>query len=229
MVPYLKGIHLSLDSWRANRDEDGWRRMNHVVEPRLDIEERVEPPKFVEAVARLKQDVEALMSFTDVRAPPSVPIRPTSVTVAHLWGDASGAGFGSSLWIKGEGEIDLVYGTWDEEVANQSSNFREAYNLVLRVEQLVRDRRIIRGSELWLFTDNMVSERSFFKGSNKNPELHKLCLRLRRLEMFGALFLHAVWVAGTWMINQGSDGLSRGDLTSGVMRGGEDFLDHPPE
>jgi hypothetical protein len=24
MVPYLKGIHLSLDSWRANRDEDGW-------------------------------------------------------------------------------------------------------------------------------------------------------------------------------------------------------------
>jgi hypothetical protein len=37
MVPYLKGIHLSLDSWRANRDEDGWRRMN-VVEPRLDIE-----------------------------------------------------------------------------------------------------------------------------------------------------------------------------------------------
>jgi hypothetical protein len=46
--------------------------------------------------------------------------------------------------------------------------------------------------------------------------------------MFGALFLHVVWVAGTRMINQGSDRLSRGDLTSGVMRGGEDFLDHTP-
>jgi hypothetical protein len=178
MVPYLKGIHLTLDSWRANRDEDGWRQMN-AVEPRLDIEERIKAPKFVKAAARLKQDVGVLMSFTDVRAPPSVPIRPTSVTVAHLWGDASGAGFFSSLWIEGEGEIYLVYGTWDEEVTNQSSNFREAYNLVLRVEQMVRDGRITRGAELWLFRDNMVSERSFFKGSNKNPELHGLCLSLR--------------------------------------------------
>lgn len=25
MVPYLKGIHLTLDSWRPNRDEDGWK------------------------------------------------------------------------------------------------------------------------------------------------------------------------------------------------------------
>jgi hypothetical protein len=46
--------------------------------------------------------------------------------------------------------------------------------------------------------------------------------------MCGVLFLHVVWVAGTRMINQGSDGLSRGDLTSRVMRGGEDFLDHSP-
>ena len=25
MVPYLKGIHLTLDSWRDGRDQDGWR------------------------------------------------------------------------------------------------------------------------------------------------------------------------------------------------------------
>jgi hypothetical protein len=30
MVPYLKGLHLSLDSWRLNRDEDGWRLMGRV-------------------------------------------------------------------------------------------------------------------------------------------------------------------------------------------------------
>jgi hypothetical protein len=36
MVPYLKGIHLSLDSWRANRDEDGW-RITNTVEPRVEI------------------------------------------------------------------------------------------------------------------------------------------------------------------------------------------------
>ncbi len=36
MVPYLKGIHLTVDSWRPNRDEDGWkinidRKINDVL------------------------------------------------------------------------------------------------------------------------------------------------------------------------------------------------------
>jgi hypothetical protein len=26
LVPYLKGIHLTLDSWRSGRNEDGWKR-----------------------------------------------------------------------------------------------------------------------------------------------------------------------------------------------------------
>jgi hypothetical protein len=25
MIPYLKGLHLTIDSWRPHRDEDGWR------------------------------------------------------------------------------------------------------------------------------------------------------------------------------------------------------------
>ena len=25
MVPYLKGIHLSLETWRGGRDEEGWK------------------------------------------------------------------------------------------------------------------------------------------------------------------------------------------------------------
>jgi len=28
MIPYLKDIHLTLDHWRPNRDEDGWRMLN---------------------------------------------------------------------------------------------------------------------------------------------------------------------------------------------------------
>jgi hypothetical protein len=35
----------------------------------------------------------------------------------------------------------------------------------------------------------------------------------------GFIFIQFVWIAGTRMIWQGTDGLSRGDLTAGVMAG----------
>ena len=59
MVPYLKGIYLTLNSWRNGRDEDGW------VIPKQLWDEMEElnglPPPFVKCVTRLKYDVEALM------------------------------------------------------------------------------------------------------------------------------------------------------------------------
>jgi hypothetical protein len=42
---------------------------------------------------------------------------------------------------------------------------------------------------------------------------------MARLEMQGYIFLHVIWVAGTRMQKQGTDGLSRADLTSGIMSG----------
>jgi hypothetical protein len=41
------------------------------------------------------------------------------------------------------------------------------------------------------------------------------------------LFVHVIWVAGRWMIAQGTNGLSRGDLTTGVMAG-ESMLSFVP-
>ena len=64
-------------------------------------------------------------------------------------------------------------------------------------------------------------------GSSKSKLLHDLVLRLRRAMMYGRLFVHFVWIAGKRMIAQGTDSLSRGDLTSGVMRG-EAFLSFIP-
>jgi hypothetical protein len=45
--------------------------------------------------------------------------------------------------------------------------------------------------------------------------------------MDGSLFIVVVWVAGTRMIAQGSDGLSRGDFFNGVLAG-KDFLSFIP-
>ncbi|KAI2495932.1 hypothetical protein MHU86_18586 [Fragilaria crotonensis] len=128
MVPYLKGLHLTLDFWRANRDEEGW---------------------------------------------------------------------------------------------------REGYNLILRLEELLKSGKVRCGTELWVFTDNAVSESAFNKGSSKSKLLHELCSRVRKAEMAYSLQVQVVWIAGTRMISQGTDGLSQGDLTSGVMAGDE-FLSHIP-
>jgi hypothetical protein len=47
------------------------------------------------------------------------------------------------------------------------------------------------------------------------------------MKMEGELIIHFVWTAGKRMIAQGTDGLSRGELSSGVMAG-EDFLKYLP-
>ena len=44
------------------------------------------------------------------------------------------------------------------------------------------------------------------------------------MEMRGCIFLRVIWVAGTRMIEQGTDGLSRGDLMTGIMAGSDMLL-----
>jgi hypothetical protein len=227
MIPYLKGIHLSLDSWRPNRDEDGWRNTS-TFEPKCDVEEREKPPRFVKMVPRFRQDIEVLLNFTESEIPPKVPVRPTGAAVAmYLFGDASGTGFGVSLWVAGEGTVYTSHGSWSEDTSNQSSNYRELYNLVLKIEELVKNGTIPPGTEIFVFTDNFVAERAFYHGSAKSPLLHDLVRRLRKLEMEGYIFIRFIWIAGTRMIEQGTDGLSRGDLSNGVMAG-EHFLKFVP-
>jgi hypothetical protein len=226
MVPYLKGIHLSLDRWRENRNEDGWRIAN-VYEVKLEYEGRKKPPKWTPMVPRFKNNMMALMHMTDAALPPAVPVRPTNTAAVFMVGDASGSGFGTSTWTQNAEELTAQFGAWDLETSRESSNFREAYNLVLRVEQMVEKGELQEGSELFVFTDNFVSERVFHNGSSKSKRLHALVMRLRKLEMEGKVVVHVIWCAGTRMKDQGTDGLSRGDLTGGVMVG-DRFLTHIP-
>jgi len=79
----------------------------------------------------------------------------------------------------------------------------------------------LKGTEVFIFTDNSTAERDFFKGSSKGRILHDLVLRLQKLVMTAGIKLHFIHVSGTRMITQGLDGLSRGNLSKGVMRGEE--------
>jgi hypothetical protein len=245
MVPYLKGIHLTLDSWRTGRSGSGWKfadqeafeedgcELTNTIDERIQpLELRgmdgvVKPPLFVIAAERLTQDVATLLKLTSTPAPPAVMVRPTETMVGYLVGDASGAGHGTSFLYTGRDTLDLTHGTWGETAANRSSNFRELGNLVRRVEQLLVEELIPRGTELFVFTDNFVTESVFYKGAARSCYLHGLVERLKMLQLHGGLFIHVIWIAGTRMIEQGTDGLSRGDLSTGVLAG-KDFLSFVP-
>ena len=67
----------------------------------------------------------------------------------------------------------------------------------------------LEGFEIILFTgDNSVSECVAFKGNSSAELLFELVLRLWNLEMKYMCKVNIIHVAGTRMIEQGTDGLS---------------------
>jgi hypothetical protein len=239
MVPYLKGSHQTLDIWRPNRDEDGWKcSTKDIARKRRKWalgQERAEPPSRVRAAPRLKEDLEALEMLLSAERLPKRRVRSTMcLEVLYRSGDASGTGHAANFQrlinketiFELDNKIYYRYGHWCNEVSEASSNYRELLNLIESLEAQVADGRL-RGAEVFLFTDNSTAEAVFYKGNLTSRPLFELMLRLRKLEMEGELILHIIHVAGTRMIAEGADGGSRGDLNQGVMAG-QSILDFVP-
>jgi hypothetical protein len=96
------------------------------------------------------------------------------------------------------------------------SNWQELNNLVEAIERMVVEHGL-RGSEIFIFTNNLTEEAAFWKGTSSSRILFKLVLRLKELEMKYDLHLHIVHVSGRRMVAEGADGLSRADHGEGVM------------
>ncbi|KAL7579146.1 hypothetical protein ACA910_019170 [Epithemia clementina (nom. ined.)] len=94
------------------------------------------------------------------------------------------------------------------------------------MELLIQSNELKAATEVFVFTNNATAKSAFYKGTSKSKLLFNLVLRLRKMEMDGQLFVHIIWIAGTRMIEQGTDGLSRGDLMHGVLAGANmlDFI-----
>eukprot|EP00978_Attheya_sp_CCMP212_P043723 scaffold290114_cov35-Attheya_sp.AAC.1 len=125
--------------------------------------------------------------------------------------------FGASVQI-GE-RIHYEYGQWSSEVSERtSSNWKELANLVEAVDRICLSHDL-RGFEFFIFTDNTTAERAYWKGTSRSETLFNLVLCLRKLEMRHDIVLHVIHFSGKRMLEQGTDGLSRGDHSQGVMRG----------
>ncbi len=184
------------------------------------ILKRGPPSGVTPVVPRLRTDLEAILVLRAAPCPTKRIIRRRDlVTAIYGFGDALSGGFGASMgFLQG---VHGRFGVWGTDAEDQSSNYRELRNLVETVEEEAAAGRL-KQSELWLFTDNSTG---FAKGSSTSALLHGLVLRLRKLEMEVDLKLYLVHVAGTRMIVQGTDGLSRGMMCEGVMAG-RDMLEY---
>jgi hypothetical protein len=90
------------------------------------------------------------------------------------------------------------------------------HNLVETIEEGLASGKLV-GKELLIFTNNAMAEGAFYKGNTGSNALFNLVLQLRTMDMRGSFWLHVIHVAGSGMIQQGTDGLSWGDYSSGVV------------
>jgi len=236
ITPYLKGFHNTLDSWRPQRDDEGWRLHSEPLhltwDPDAESWEFIRPPSpsspptKVKAAPRLASNLKCLQQLFADTAPPLRLVRASSVTVVtYGFVDASGSGFGGSILLP-NGDTIFRHGFWGSDEEERSSNYRELRNLVDTLHEGIVQGDL-QGTKVFLFTDNSVAEAAYYKGNADNRHLFDLILRLRQFEMSGQLRLHVVHVSGTRMVAQGTDGLSRLDYTSGVMSGAN-MLDYIP-
>jgi len=228
MIPYLNGLHMTIDGWREGRDEEGWRLPPSAdatyasadTEGRSNDVTQVVIPDRVSSVPRLRSDINALLRLSQSESAPCRRIRPKfSASVLYGFGDASGTAFGATSQFQHSSDIHFQFGQWLTSVTKEeSSNWREFTNLVEYLEERGAEGQLF-DSEVFMFTDNSTAEAAFWKGTSKSRKLLDLVLRLRELEMQTGMILHIIHVSGKRMIAQGTDGLSRGDHSTGVMTG----------
>ena len=234
LTPYLKGFHLALASYLPQRDDEGWKFTSvefvaHVENKVADGEYTREqaqcllsadkqtelaPPAVIEVDEYLWECIESLKYLMRSDTPPEVVVRTEkAILLIYGYADASGSGFGESLLIKGH--VHYRIGTWATEEQTNSSNWREFENVVSGMED-AGHKGWLRGASVLLATDNSVVERALYKGNSTSKKLFKLVLRFKSLELEYGCKILVTHVAGTRMISQGTDGISRGRLNQGV-------------
>jgi hypothetical protein len=102
-------------------------------------------------------------------------------------------------------------GRWSPFVFKFSSNWKELSTLKLSLLQIREDdAEAVRGATVFYFADNSTSCWIAASGSSSSPGLHKLIEEIRLLELELECSLQVIHVPGLIMIDQGTDGLSRG-------------------
>ena len=215
MTPFLKGFYCTLNEWRQDRDDEGWKMSEQAYQIFLQLGRRTgttyddadlnnvssteDAPTRVKVVPLMRDHVAILQSIFSSEQPLLLLKRGSSRFEAmYTFGDASGLGFGSSSWTKGD-RLTYRYGIWGMDVDESTSNYRELRNLVETLERSGHAGEL-DGKEVFLFTDNSTAEAVVYKGSSTSPLLYDLVTRLYKLSSSFLCSLHIIHIAGTRMI-----------------------------
>jgi hypothetical protein len=185
MKPYLKGFHLSLETWRGNCDAEGWKKRNNspmdnewekgtacsledvklqaLCQDAGDLSSYCkEPPSGkMTVLPRFKQDLEALLLLTKSKHPTMRRMRSNLVVTAYYgFSNASSGRFG--LTVEYSNGLHGRFGLWGSDTEDESLNYRELPNLVKMVEEEALNGHL-SNLELWIFTDNSTVESCFLE------------------------------------------------------------------
>jgi hypothetical protein len=238
IIPFLKGLHLTIVSWRPMRADDGWKFshkearawLEHQAVDGMSEEARYEllhigAPSTVKPVDRFFDDLVFLTRFFASETPPKVSIRAKSISmVVYGFGDASGKGFGSTFTVANG--VAYRSGVWRPEESDESSNWREFTNVVESLEEEAASGRL-DNAQVYMFTNNTVVEAALYKGTSHSPKLLELVIQIKLIETQRGIRILVSHVSGLRMIAEGGDGVSCGSLNEGVMAG-EDMLTFIP-
>ena len=236
--PVLRRFYLTMNAWREDRDGAGWKMPRRTYQTFLALSRRSgevvqenhfrsnkNAPMFVDPKPLFLDHLKMLVDMFESDEPALRLVRGhQSLQAMYAFGDASGGGFGAS-WVK-QGSTKFRYGIWSAECEDSSSNYRELRNLIDSLE-VMGSCGDLTGRELFFFTDNSTAEHIARKGSSTSPILFQLVVRLYKMGMKFKCDIKFIHVSGKRMIAQGTDGLSRGDLLEGVMKG-HSILDFVP-
>ena len=166
-------------------------------------------------------DMNTFEKLFDQKEPTKVNMRAKSFhQVIYGVGDTAGDGFGDSFLTKDRIRV------WNETISSRSSNYQEFRNFLVAFKR-EGDAGRLANSFVIFWTDNSTVEAALYKGTSDIHFLLKIIIEFHSLLMKygGQAFISHV--AGTRMIAQGGDGLSRGALNRGVMRV-DDYLSFIP-
>ena len=245
---YLKGFFNAIEAFRINWDVNGWRLRDGVdgpLSPELTDDSGLTPllldqaehsalhledtdastamatagyPLETRVTPELVAHCEALLELFDSDEPVAVYIRPASSSSYRYYvGDASHEGLGGATQFP-NGLVQGRRGIWLQSFAEGGSNLREAQN---QVNHLLRE--IVAGKHdgcaIWAFTDNGCWSAVWRKGLSTAKHLFDLVLKLKLACREHEVYLSVCHISGNRMIETGVDGLSRGDVDSGVSLG----------
>jgi hypothetical protein len=173
-------------------------------------------PETVIPVARYLRDLACLQDLTSGPEPPKQLYLAKRQSAFFVIGDANRKAKGNA--VVEQYRVDYKSGAWNLEWREKSSNCREAENLTDRLEQLVAD------GDLWnhkvfLIMDNLAFEGAFYEGHSPSRELSDIVFQVHKAQRDGAFVLHVIYISGKQVKASGVDGLSRGDLTEGMIAG----------